>query len=441
LISPDTAGTTHFQLSANSVWGALRGLESFSQLVEYDMSRNIYFIKYTQILIQDAPRFPWRGFMIDTSRHFLTVKVIKTLLDGMAWNKFNLLHWHIVDAESFPFQVPKYPQLHLSGAYHMNASYSLSELKDIVEYAYLRGIRIMPEFDCPGHTDSWGKFYDIIAKCPGYISRSPFRNNIALNPGKELVFPIIEAIIDEAVKAFPEKFYHFGADEVRKPCWEEDQHLREFMRRMGFGDDFEMLLDYFERNLEPKYRRHNKVLVAWQELLLNQNKYPVPKDTIIHTWQKQSDIIEVVKRGYQTIMSAGWYLDYQIPTGGQRRHLWQYTWIDYYLNDPYAGQNFNETERKLIKGGVACAWGEVIDDEVYEERIWPRVSAIAERLWSPQNVNNVKLAEKRLSKFRCDTLVKRNIRATPITTPDFCRYSIFKQLLANKQQQQQLNSK
>jgi len=119
------------------------------------------------------------------------------------------------------------------------------------------------------------------------------------------------------------------------------------MRRNGWGDNLDKLLAYFERNLEVLYRKRNKRSIFWQELLLNQNEYIIPKDAIVHTWQVQSDLIKVVKRGYKTLLSAGWYLDYQMPTGGQRRLMWLYTWIDFYLNDLYVGYNFNEEEKKI----------------------------------------------------------------------------------------------
>lgn len=243
-----------------------------------------------------------------------------------------------------------------------------------------------------------------------------------MNPGKDLLYDVIEGVIKEALVSFPEKYYHFGADEVRKDCWAEDKNLRDFMRRMNFGDNFDKVLAYFETKLEKIYRKYGKTMIAWQELLLEQKEFNVPKDVIVHTWKSQNDLVKVVKRGYKTLLSGGWYMDYQIPTGGQRRHLWVQNWMDYYLNEPFKGQNYNETEKKLVLGGWGCAWGEVIDNMVYEERLWPRASAIAERLWSAQHVNSTRHALKRLGYFRCNTLVRRGIKATPIE-PSYCRYN------------------
>lgn len=409
-----------FELRSQSVWGALRGLETFSQLVE--LEANKYVMKNINIFIRDRPRFPWRGFMIDTSRHYLDVNTILKTVEVMSYHKLNVLHWHIVDDESFPFEVKEFPRLTGAGAYSKQAIYTREDMKKVVEFALKRGIRVIPEFDMPAHTRSWGLGYDITVSCPEYIRRSPFRNNIGMNPGKPLLYEVIEGVIKEALNNFPEKYYHFGADEVRKDCWAEDQNLRDFMRRMNFGDNYDKVLAYFEQKLEVIYRKYGKTMIAWQELLLEQREYNVPKDVIVHTWKKQEDLVRSVRRGYKSLLSAGWYMDYQIPTGGQRRHLWVQNWMDYYLNEPFRGQNYNETEKKLILGGWGCAWGEVIDNMVYEERIWPRASAIAERLWSPQHVNSTRHALKRLGNFRCNTLVRRGVKATPIE-PSYCRYN------------------
>jgi hexosaminidase len=192
---------------------------------------------------------------------------------------------------------------------------------------------------------------------------------------------------------------------------------------MGFKPkEFDKVLDFFEKRLEVIYRKYGKKMIVWQEILLNQNVFPVPKDAIIHTWMHPYDLVKVVKAGYKTILSAGWYLDYTIPTGGIRRHLWVYNWMDYYLNEPYTNQTYTQQEKDLILGGEVCAWGEVVDNLVYEERLWPRSSAIAERLWSKQVINSTKLAESRLDYFRCNTLVRRGVRATPIK-PEYCRFN------------------
>lgn len=138
----------NFELRAQSVWGALRGIETFAQLVE--LEHNKYVMKNINIVIRDKPRFPWRGFMIDTSRHYLDVNTILKTVEVMAYHKLNVLHWHIVDDESFPFEVKEFPKLTGSGAYSKQAIYTREDIKKVVDFSAKRGIRVIPEFDMPG---------------------------------------------------------------------------------------------------------------------------------------------------------------------------------------------------------------------------------------------------------------------------------------------------
>jgi hexosaminidase len=209
-INPTKDG--YFQLKSETIWGALKGLETFSQLVI--IQNNFYIIQNTPLQIQDKPRFSWRGLMIDTSRHFLKVETILKLIDAMSYIKLNVLHLHLVDAEAFPVEISTYPDLHKKGAYDKVAVYSNSDLQRIIRYATINGIRVIPEVDMPGHTDSWGKGYpSVLAKCPNYQSISPFRNNLALNPSINLVYDLINGILKDMTPLFKDKYFHLGADE------------------------------------------------------------------------------------------------------------------------------------------------------------------------------------------------------------------------------------
>ncbi|KHJ92046.1 glycosyl hydrolase family 20, domain 2 [Oesophagostomum dentatum] len=150
-------------ISAETVWGAIRGIDSLSQLIFYDRSKSKYNIRTVEI--HDFPRFPVRGVMIDTSRHYLSTKIIKRQLDIMAMNKMNVLHWHVVDSESFPFVSRKFPNLSTVGAYSPKHLYSPTDVQEIIEFARIRGIRVIPEFDLPGHTGSWRGQPGLLTEC------------------------------------------------------------------------------------------------------------------------------------------------------------------------------------------------------------------------------------------------------------------------------------
>uniref|UniRef100_A0A914Z492 beta-N-acetylhexosaminidase n=1 Tax=Panagrolaimus superbus TaxID=310955 RepID=A0A914Z492_9BILA len=149
-------------ITAAEVWGALRALETFSHLI-YKDSDGQWWLK--SATISDSPRFPHRGIMLDSSRHFLSVNIIKRQLDLMAQNKMNVFHWHLTDTEAFPYTSAKYPELSAKGAYTPKHVYSIDQIKDIIEFARLRGIRVIPEFDTPGHSGAWNAFKGLLSLC------------------------------------------------------------------------------------------------------------------------------------------------------------------------------------------------------------------------------------------------------------------------------------
>jgi hexosaminidase len=190
------------------------------------------------------------------------------------------------------------------------------------------------------------------------------------------------------------------------------------MKKNGWGNNYGLLLKYFQERLEKIYRKYGKTMIAWGELLLTNKEYPVPKDVIIQAWQQPQHLKQVVQRGYRAIHSGRYYLDMTTP--GKSRYLWQDTWKDFYENEPFA-LNLTKEEQKLVLGGEACMWGENVDDSVLNERVWPRAAAVAERLWSPMGIKDLKAAEKRLIHFRCNVLIKRGYAASAIY-PDYCPY-------------------
>jgi hexosaminidase len=405
-------------LSAETVWGALRGLETFSQLVLTAPSRGTFYtIENTPIEIQDSPRFPWRGILIDTSRHYLSVKKILQIIDALSYNKMNTLHWHMVDAQSFPVEIKSFPLLSQKGAYDRRAIYTQNDMKKIVKHAYLRGVRVVPEFDMPGHAAAWGAGYPITTICPSFSDNV---NNVPLNPSNNLTFTIIDAVFTEMAGIFFDKYLHLGGDEMCVACWNEDKTVLDFMNTMGFGTDYNKLWAYFEKTVEPLYLKQNKTLACWAELALNNPEFTPMKGAVAFAWVNRDDLLKVVTSGYVGVLSAGFYLDQQIPAGGTH-YLWGDTWQNFYLNEPFGGDvasSWTDDLKAKVLGGEASMWGEQVDDTDFDVRVWPRASAVGERLWSLQEYNDVNEAAQRLQQFRCH-LVGRGVMAGPIS-PDFC---------------------
>ncbi|XP_068941047.1 beta-hexosaminidase subunit beta [Petaurus breviceps papuanus] len=387
-------------LEAKKVWGALRGLETFSQLV-YKNSYGAYVVNKSEVI--DSPRFGYRGVLIDTSRHFLPLKTILTTLDAMAFNKLNVLHWHIVDDNSFPYQSITFPDLSSEGAYSPAHIYTYTDVRIVIEYARLRGIRVIPEFDTPGHTESWGKGQkDLLTPC--YTGSEKTGSFGPVNPTLNTTYKFMSNFFKEISRVFPENYIHLGGDEVDFDCWESNPDVTQFMELKGFGKDYSKLESYYIQRLIDIVSSTNKGYMVWQEVF--DNGVTLKKDTIVEVWIESTyreELQKVTEAGYATVLAAPWYLDY-ISYGQD--------WKKYYYVEPL---NFTGTKKQkdLVIGGTAALWGEYVDDTNLSPRLWPRASAVAERLWSPQNVRNLDDAYERLREHRC-RMVRRGIAAQPL---------------------------
>lgn len=390
-------------LDAETVYGALHGLETFSQAVTSVPSSNEKTSFYTRTcLIQDSPRFLHRGLLIDSSRHYLPVDTILRAIDSLAYSKFNVLHWHIVDAISFPVQSQAFPNLS-KAAWSPNEVYSHQDIIQVVQYASERGIRVIPEFDTPGHAYSWGVGYPgITADCPS-LAYNP--NNIALNPSNPFTFELLEGFFKEILQLFPDNFFHIGGDEVVYRCFEEDKNITHWMQQNGIAT-YNQLMQYYEQKLWKIVGDNKKSPIAWEEIF-NAYGLSLPSEIIIEVWKDEPTLYSVASSNLRGILAYGWYLD----------HLNE-NWKDFYQHEPFESSEWTrETEEKII-GGEVCAWGEYLNQYNFDQRVWPRTAAAGERLWSPKDVTDIQNAERRLQAHIC-RLNARGIGAAPIS-PGTC---------------------
>ncbi|VDD80439.1 unnamed protein product [Mesocestoides corti] len=348
-------------ITAPEVWGAMYGLTTVAQLVN----------------ITDG-----RG-------------------DAMATVKMNVLHWHIVDDTSFPYESYTFPKLSAKasfiskGAYSRSyATYTQKDVQIIIEHARSLGIRVIPEFDTPGHTLSWGLGYpNLLTAC--HMKDKPEEPFGPFNPTKNTTYDFMGELVKEILKVFPGDAIHLGGDEVDHKCWQSNPDIREFMQKMGYGTDYSKLENYYISNLLKKTKEvTGKEIKAyvWQEVF--DNKAELGRSVIINVWKSpfwRNELDLVTKSGREVVFSACWYLDYI---------KYAEDWIEYYRCDPASFTN-NTAQLALLKGGGAAMWGEFVDGTNLISRSWPRGAVVAERTWSPASIKDVDDMRTRLRNYRC----------------------------------------
>lgn len=371
-----TITPTGATLEASTTVGVIRGVETLLQLVSADSKG--YFLP--AVAIADAPRFRWRGLLLDVGRHFEPVEVVERTLDGMALAKLNVLHWHLSEDQGFRVESKRYPRLQRFGSDGLY--YTQEQIRRVVAYAADRGIRVVPEFDMPGHSTSWFVGYPEYAsgKGPYTIQRTWGVFDPAFDPTRESVYRFLDGFIGEMSGLFPDAFWHIGGDEVPGTEWSASPRIRAWMKLHHVKDNAG-LQAHFNRRLIAILARHHRQVVGWDEIL-----HPgLPTTAVIQSWRGTDYLATATRQGYRGILSAPYYLDHIDPAG------------QLYQADPLpATAGLSDAEAARVLGGEACMWAEYVGPETVESRIWPRMLAVAERFWSPAAVSDVPDMYRRL---------------------------------------------
>jgi hexosaminidase len=498
VISPDTILTLDdesyllnidknaVELSANSQYGIYRGLESILQLTTY--RNNKWILPFCKV--EDHPRFPWRGLMLDVCRHWMPKDVILRTLDAMSTVKMNVFHWHLSDDQGFRVESKVFPKLHEIGS--KGKYYTQEDIREVIAYAAYRGIRIVPEFDLPGHSKSWQIAYPQLSSVDFPLSFGSKSGEIfspPINPIKDSVYIFLDRFVGEMATLFPDPYFHIGGDEVNPKYWNEHSGIQKFMQENGMNNHHD-LQAYFNKRMHGILAKHGKLMLGWDEIL-----HPdLTSDIVVQSWRSHKSLFEAVQKGGTAILSSGYYLDHILPAG---KHYdvdpmvlvgavdiepdtgqWQmydlqldlagnemesqlvifdrdpenvygfFAMIDgrtafkngtiegdqlrFTFLGPVGAMDYEATinndsiegklsfgllgfdaygiktggsdmpgtimpeievikplttaEKSRIIGGEACQWAEFVDSTNVESRIWPRTGAIAEKLWSPQQL-------------------------------------------------------
>jgi hexosaminidase len=364
------------RITAAHPLGVLRGLETFLQLARVDAGRTVV----PAVRVSDRPRFAWRGLMLDPCRRWEPVEMVKRTLDGMASVKLNVLHWHLSEDQGFRVESKVYPKLHQLGSDGL--FYTQDQVRDVIAYARERGIRVVPEFDLPGHATSWLVGHPELGVLPGpfaLVREWGIFDNV-IDPSKEAVYTFLDRFFGEMAGLFPDAYMHIGGDEVTPRQWNQSVPVQDFIYRNNLRGAHGIQA-HFNKRVNEIFTRHGKKMIGWDEI----QSPDLPKNILIQSWRGPKALAENARNGYDGILSNGYYLDLLYPVA------------DHYLNDPIpADSPLTADERRHILGGEACMWSEFVSPETIDSRIWPRMAAVAERLWSPGEVRDLADMYRRL---------------------------------------------
>jgi hexosaminidase len=420
-------------LRASSVWGVLRGLESFSQLVDWHTDSATYRIDGLPLTIRDRPALAWRGVLIDTARHFHSMASLLRLLDGMAYAKFNVLHWHLSDAQSFPFHSETLAQVN-QGQYASSATYTHDDVRRVVEHARVRGIRVVPELDMPAHSASWARSIQVdLAHCPSTFTNAKHSDwKVPLDPASERTYDLIDALLHELVPLFPDAFFHIGVDEVSPACWSTrayEAHARTYLESIDDAAHTSivasevpnyMLRHFLARVHDTLHRKLNRTAIMWEEAFLDVRNAHYAKPTVMQAWRCWGNYASQAKQllldeQQPLLWSTCFYLDWQDKS-------WRY----YYS---HLADIADVMHNEYFLGAEVALWSEYISDANLDSVAWPRAAAAVEGMWNANapfaigdsdddNTPDLFRVQQRLQHFQCK-LLQRGIHSAAVN-PDFC---------------------
>ncbi|MCE2566148.1 beta-N-acetylhexosaminidase [Komagataeibacter sp. FNDCF1] len=402
-------------LVADGPAGVLRGLSTLLQLVEQPDTGPVL----DGAIIDDGPRFAWRGLLVDVSRHFMSVTALERQLDMMELTRLNVLHLHLSDGQGFRVESRLFPRLQQvagPGRY-----YTRQQVRALVDYASDRGIRIVPEFDAPGHSYAMLRAYPQYAARPVTTPMDPKRVvRAALDPSNPQVYVFLAQLYHEMAGLFPDACFHVGGDEVRPDEWTTNPKISAFMKQHGYADA-PALQAAFTQRVQAILAHEGKTMMGWDELI----QAPVPASIVIEPWRGSRYTAQATAAGHPVVVSAGYYLDLLLPAVEHYRvdpldpqgnglppeqvaqaHA---PFLEAFALDPTA--RMTPAQDRLVMGAEAALWTEIVTEEMLDGRLWPRAAALAERFWSPASVRDENSLAARLPMIQSE-LEKLGNRAT-----------------------------
>ncbi|EXJ95565.1 beta-N-acetylhexosaminidase [Capronia coronata CBS 617.96] len=451
-----TPASQAINITAETVWGALHAFTTLQQIIISDGKGGLMIEQ--PVSISDYPNYPYRGALIDTGRNFISLPKIFEQIDGMALSKMNVLHWHLVDAQSWPIQMKTYPQM-TKDAYSPRNIYSQNDIRAVIAYARAHGVRIIPEVDMPGHASSgWAQVDPSIVACANsWWSNDVWALHTATepNPGQldilnNKTYDVIGNVYAELSSLFTDNIFHVGADEVHPGCYNFSSIVREWFAANASRTYDDLLQVWVDKAIPIFSSTANKTLIMWEDILLSDpHTHTLPKNIILQSWNGGlTNIKNLTSQGYDVIVSSSdfFYLDCgfggwvtndprynemanpnaSVPTfnygGGGGSWCAPYkSWQRVYDYD--FTLNLTDAEKSHVLGTEVPLWSEQVDDTVISSKMWPRAAAMAELAWSGNRdpatgLKRTTEMSQRILNFR-EYLVANGVQAAPLV-PKYC---------------------
>lgn len=374
-------------INCETTWGCLHGLKTLQQLLIND--NGVLMIELA-VLIVDEPSLSHRGVLIDTGRNFLLPEVIKTNIDLMSFSKLNVLHWHIVDSQSWPLQLLSYPEM-TKDAYSSQEVYDQDTIRHIVDYARTKGVRVIPEIDLPGHSRAgYRSINNLLIVCGDFDSN--WSQGAVEPPAGQLdilnneTYTVVSDIFNEVNSLFPDNYFHVGHDELNQICYNQSLSIKQYLEN---GHSFRDLVQYWLNRTLPTFLNDSTTsLIMWEDVVTSEHT-TIPKDKVIlQNWLGSDSINTLTSQGYDVIVSNSEQLYLDCGFGNWIADNTNFkSWCDPYKTwqslssyDMFFG--LNEKQSRHIKGTEVALWGETVDSTNVLTKIWPRTLGFAENSWS-----------------------------------------------------------
>ena len=412
--------------------GAFHALETLSQLFfSHTSSPDLAYLAFAPIFIVDSPRFAHRGLNLDISRNQFSVKDVMRVIEGMSSSKFNKLHLHAIDSQSWPIEIPALPELARAGAYEPDQIWSVADLENVQNFGSVRGIDVYLEIDMPGHTTSIGKAYPSLVTAPNeprwqdYAAEPP-SGQLRLNSSD--VYEFVTTLLKDLLKRTGTHtlLFHLGGDELNKDAYALDPTVNSSSKEV-----LRPLVQNFMNHVTKLTGRYGLTALVWEEAVLDWN-LTLPRNTIVQTWRSTSSVLDVVSRGHKTLFGSNshWYLDcghgafldHADPSHPSSDPMVNPPFEDYcspyknwrqvYSYDPL--DNIPESLQDLLIGGEVHLWSELTDSITLDGMLWPRAAAAAEVMWRGPGSRPTEDTTRRLAFLR-ERLVARGIAAGMVT--------------------------